>query len=104
MLFVSLMMAYVLAASAQQLPASSWTNPYFFYHYNAPLAMAPQQKPSPYQMTGNQNVFSNHDDHSFENTLGSHVVMLSTCLRELKSIKVFSKTKFVTSIYIKYFH
>jgi hypothetical protein len=84
MLFVSLMMAYVLAASAQQLPASSWTNPYFYYHYNAPLAMAPQ-KLSPYQMTGNQNVFSNHDDHSFENTLGSHVVMLSTCLRELKS-------------------
>jgi hypothetical protein len=84
MLFVSLMMAYVLAASAQQLPASSWTNPYFYYHYNAPLAMAPQ-KLSPYQMTGNQNVFSNHDDQSLENTLGSHVVMLSTCLRELKS-------------------
>ena len=85
MIFVSLMMAYVLAASAQQQPASSWTNPYFFYHYNAPLAVAPQ-KPSPYQMTAsNQNVFSSHDDHSLENTLGSHVVMLSTCLRELKS-------------------
>ena len=77
----------VLMASAQQpqqLPASGWTNPYFYYHYNAPLATAPQ-KPSPYQMTGNQNVFSGHDDHSLENTLGSHVVMLSTCLRELKS-------------------
>ena len=81
------MTVYVLMASAQQpqqLQASSWTNPYFFYHYNAPLAMAPQ-KISPYQMAANQNVFSGHDDQSLENTLGSHVVMLSTCLRELKS-------------------
>jgi hypothetical protein len=79
MIFVSLTV-YVFCQS----PAATWTNPYFYYHYNAPLAMAPQ-KISPYQMASNQNVFSGHDDQSLENTLGSHVVMLSTCLRELKS-------------------
>jgi hypothetical protein len=95
MSFVSLMTVYVLMASAQQLPASSWTNPYFFYQYNSPLAMAPQ-KPSAYQMPGNGKQVSVYDDHSVSNTLGSHIVLLSTCLSELKSKSQYNKT---TQIY-----
>ncbi len=58
--------------------------PYPYYHYNPPLAMAPQ-KPSAYQMPGNGKQVSVYDDHSVSNTLGSHIVLLSTCLSELKS-------------------
>jgi hypothetical protein len=100
MIFVSLTV-YVFCQS----PAATWTNPYFYYHYNTPLALPTPQINSAEKVTAsNQNVFSGHDDHSMANTLGSHVVMLSTCLRELKSIQVLPETKFVTSIYIKYFH
>jgi hypothetical protein len=70
------------ASSAQQ--ASTWTSPYFYYHYNAPLAL-PGQKISANEMVGNQKQLYGYDnnDHSIENTLRSHVVILTTCLREL---------------------
>jgi hypothetical protein len=46
MIFVSL--AYVLMASAQQLPASTWDHSLFLLpHYNSPLAMAPGKTSRP---------------------------------------------------------
>jgi hypothetical protein len=81
MIFVSLT-TYVLMASAQQ--PTTWTNPYFYYHYNAPLAL-PGQIVSANEMVGDQKQFSGYDDLSVQNTLGSHVVLLTTCLRELIS-------------------
>ncbi len=43
------------------------------------------QKVSTGEKTGNQQLFTNYNDHSMQNTLGSHVVLLTTCLRDLKS-------------------
>jgi hypothetical protein len=82
MIFVSL--AYVLVASAQQLPASTWNQSLFLLpHYNSPLAMAPPKDLAAYQMPGNEKQVPVYTTVS--NTLGSHIVLLSTCLRELKS-------------------
>jgi hypothetical protein len=83
MVFVSLA-TYVLMASAQ--PPTSWTNnPYYFFsNINTPPIVAPQ-KISADEKTGNQKVFTDYDDHSMQSTLGSHVVLITTCLRDLKS-------------------
>jgi hypothetical protein len=81
MIFVSLT-TYVSTSSAEQ--PTTWTSPYFNYHYNNPLTL-PTQKASANEMVGNQKVFTNYDDHSIQNTLSSHVVLLTTCLRDLKS-------------------
>ncbi len=53
--------------------------------YNNPLALPAQQNFSANETVDNQNQFSGHEDESELNTLGSHVVLLTTCLRELKS-------------------
>jgi hypothetical protein len=46
MIFVSL--SYVLVASAQRLPASTWDQSLFLLpHYNSPLAMAPGKTSRP---------------------------------------------------------
>jgi hypothetical protein len=90
MIFVSFT-TYGLTSSAEQ--PTTWTNPYFYYHYNTPLAL-PTQKASANEMMSNQRVFTNYDDHSIQNTLNSHVVLLTTCLRDLKS-KFKTKTKIV---------
>jgi hypothetical protein len=69
--------------NAQQ--PTSWTNPYFYYHYNTQLDL-PTQKVLADEKAGNQQqLFTNYNDHSMQNTLGSHVVLLTTCLREMKS-------------------
>ncbi|EFX75551.1 hypothetical protein DAPPUDRAFT_323209 [Daphnia pulex] len=85
LIFVSLT-AYGFTSSAQQ--ATTWTNPYFYYHYNTPLE-SPGQKISANELVGNQKQLSGYDndDHSIENTLSSHVVLLTTCLRELITTK-----------------
>ncbi|XP_046448793.1 uncharacterized protein LOC124197394 [Daphnia pulex] len=84
LIFVSLM-ADGLSASDQQ--PTTWTNPYFYYHYNTPLDL-PTQKVSTDEKAGNQQqVFTNYNDHSMQNTLGSHVILLTTCLRDLKTTK-----------------
>jgi hypothetical protein len=93
--------AYGSTSSAQQV--TTWTNPYFYYHYNTPPTptLVPGQKVSS-KMLGNQKLISNYNDHSMQNTLGSHVVLLTTCLRDLKS-KLKNKTKqFVMVIRIHY--
>jgi hypothetical protein len=75
--------AYILTVNAQK--PTSWTNPYFYYHYNTQLDL-PTQKVSADEKAGNQQqLFTNYNDHSMQNTLGSHVVLLTTCLRDLKS-------------------
>jgi hypothetical protein len=82
MVFVSLT-AFVLMASAQ-LP-TTWTNPYYFYsNINTPPIVAPQ-KISADETEINSKTFTNYDDHSIKNTLSSHVVLLTACLRDLKS-------------------
>jgi hypothetical protein len=82
MVFVSLT-AFVLMASAQ-LP-TTWTNPYYFYsNINTPPIVAPQ-KISADETEINSKTFTNYDDHSIQNTLSSHVVLLTACLRDLKS-------------------
>ncbi|XP_046640526.1 uncharacterized protein LOC124325995 [Daphnia pulicaria] len=83
MLFVSLT-AYGSTSSAQQ--PTTWTNPYFYYNYNNPLAL-PTQKASANEMVGNPKQLSAYDDHSIQSTLGSHVVLLTTCLRDLRTTK-----------------
>ncbi|XP_046640038.1 uncharacterized protein LOC124321177 [Daphnia pulicaria] len=84
MIFVSLT-AYGSTSSVQQ--PTDWNNPYFYYHYNTPLAL-PTQKVSADEKAGNhQQLFTNYNDHSMHNTLGSHVVLLTTCLRDLKTTK-----------------
>jgi hypothetical protein len=90
MLFVSLT-AYGSTSSAQQ--PTTWTNPYFYYNYNNPLAL-PTQKASANEMVGNPKQLSAYDDHSIQSTLGSHVVLLTTCLRDLRS-KLKKRTKLV---------
>ena len=83
-------MAYVLVASAQQLPASTWDQSLFLLpHYNSPLAMAPPKDLAAYQMTGNGKQIHDYTSRlrrsHVSNTLGSHIVLLSTCLSELKN-------------------
>jgi hypothetical protein len=83
MVFVCLT-AYGLSSSASAQQPTGWTNPYFYYHYNAQLDL-PTQKVSADGKAGNQQqLFTNYNDHSMQNTLGSHVVLLTTCLRDLK--------------------
>jgi hypothetical protein len=78
MIFVSLT-AYVLMASA-------WTNPFYYYpNYNTPLALPTQKVSADDKAENQQQLFTNYNDHSMKNTLGSHVVLLTTCLRDLKS-------------------
>jgi len=56
MIFVSL--AYVLMASAQQLPASTWDHSLFLLpHYNSPLAMAPGKTSRPIKWQAMENKF-----------------------------------------------
>ena len=57
MIFVSLMTAYVLMASAQQLPASSWTNPYFFYHITTHHSPWLPRNPHPTKCQAMENKF-----------------------------------------------
>jgi hypothetical protein len=81
--------AYVLMTSAQ-LP-TTWINPYYlFSNINTPLIVAPQ-KISADETETNSKTFTNYDDHSIQNTLSSHVVLLTTCLRDLKSKLYFLK-------------
>ncbi len=76
------MAAYVSMASAQ-LPTI--TNPYYFYsNINTAPIVAPQ-KISADEKAINSKTFTNYDDQSIQNTLNSHVVLLTTCLRDLKS-------------------
>ncbi|EFX75549.1 hypothetical protein DAPPUDRAFT_250255 [Daphnia pulex] len=86
LIFVSLT-AYGFTSSAQQ--ATTWTNPYFYYHYNTPLELPTQKEATANEMVGNQKQLSGYDndDHSIVKTLGSHVVLLTTCLRELITTK-----------------
>ncbi len=74
--------AYVLMANAQM--STPWTNPYFFYHYNAPLA---PQKTSTDEMNGYNKHLSNYDDQFVSDSLGAHSFLISTCVRELRSMK-----------------
>ncbi|EFX70891.1 hypothetical protein DAPPUDRAFT_256562 [Daphnia pulex] len=57
--------AYGSTSSAQQ--PTTWTNPYFFYHYNTPLAL-PGQMVSAYEMLGDQKQLSGYNDLSVKNT------------------------------------
>ncbi|EFX60624.1 hypothetical protein DAPPUDRAFT_342342 [Daphnia pulex] len=70
---------YGSTSSAQQ--PTTWTNPYFYYHYITPLVL-PGQMVAANEMTGDHKQFSGHDDLSVQNLLGSHVVLLTACLRE----------------------
>ena len=80
MIFVSLT-AYVLMANAQM--STPWTNPYFFYHYNAPL---PPQKTSTHEMDGNnKHHLSSYGEQIISDSLGAHSLLISTCVRELRS-------------------
>jgi hypothetical protein len=82
MVFVSLS-AYVLMAVAQM--SNHWTNPYFFYHYNAPL---PPQKTSANEMDGyNKHHLSDYGDQIISDSLGAHSFLISTCVRELRSME-----------------
>ncbi len=82
MVFVSLT-AYVLLANAQM--STPWTNPYFFYQYNAPLALPPQ-KTSTNEMDGhNKHHLSDYGDQIISDSLGAHSLLISTCVRELRS-------------------
>jgi hypothetical protein len=77
MIFVSL--AYVLVASAQQLPASTWNQSLFLLpHYNSPLAMAPPKDLAAYQMTGNEKEVSNYDNHTIT-VYQTHWDLISSC-------------------------
>jgi hypothetical protein len=79
--FIVSLTAYVFMVSAQ-IP-TDLNNPFFFYpNYNFPPAL-PAQKIAANELLSKQ--FSGYDDHSIQNTLGSHVVLLTTCLGELKS-------------------
>jgi hypothetical protein len=64
---------------------TSWTNPYFYYHYNTQLDLTTQKVSADEKAGNQQQLFTNFNDHSMQNTLGSHVVLLTTCLRDLKS-------------------
>ena len=56
------MTVYGSTSSAQQL--TTWTNPYFYYHYNTPLAL-PGQIVSTSGMAGDEKQLSDYeDDHS----------------------------------------
>ncbi|XP_046447848.1 uncharacterized protein LOC124196719 isoform X1 [Daphnia pulex] len=84
LIFVSLT-AYGSTSSAQQ--PTTWTSPYFNYHYNTPLDLPTQKVPADEKAGNPQQLFTNYNDHSMQNTLGSHVVLLTTCLRDLKTTK-----------------
>jgi hypothetical protein len=78
MVFVSLS-AYVLVTTGQM--PTPWTNPYFSYHYNAPL---PPQKTN--EMDGyNKHHLSDYGDQIISDSLGAHSFLISTCVRELRS-------------------
>ena len=77
MVFVSLS-ANVLMATAQM--PTPWTNPYFFYHYNAPL---PPQKTNEMDV-GNKHL-SDYGDQLISDSLGAHSLLISTCVKELRS-------------------
>jgi hypothetical protein len=63
-----------------QMP-TPWTNPYFFYHYNAPL---PPQKTN--EMDGhNKHHLSGYGDQIVSDSLEAHSLLISTCVRELRS-------------------
>jgi hypothetical protein len=80
MIFVSLT-ASVLMANAQM--SNHWTNPYFFYHYNAPLA---PQKTSTDEMDGhNKHHLSGYGDQIVSDSLEAHSLLISSCVRELRS-------------------
>jgi hypothetical protein len=80
MVFVSLT-ANVLMATAQM--STPWTNPYFFYHYNAPL---PPQKNSANEMDGNnKHHLSGYGDQIVSDSLEAHSFLISSCVRELRS-------------------
>ncbi len=81
MVFVSLA-AYVSMASVQ-LPTI--TNPYYFYSNIITSPIFAPQKISADEKAINSKTFTNYDDHSIQNNLSSHVVLLTTCLRDLKS-------------------
>ena len=82
MVFVSLS-TYVLMANAQM--STPWTNPYFYYHYNAPLALPPQ-KTSTHEMNGNnKHHLSDYGDQIISDSLEAHSLLISTCVRELRS-------------------
>jgi hypothetical protein len=66
-----------------QMP-TPWTNPYFFYHYNAPL---PPQKTSTDEMDGySKHHLSGYGDQIVSDSLGAHSLLISTCVRELRSM------------------
>ena len=79
MVFVSLT-ANVLMTDAQM--STPWTNPYFYYHYNAPL---PPQKTSTDEMDGNNKHLSGYGDQLISDSLGAHSLLMSTCVNELRS-------------------
>ncbi len=82
MVFVSLS-AYVLMTDAQM--STPWNNPYFYYHYNAPLALPPQ-KTSTHEMDGyNKHHLSGYGDQIISDSLGAHSLLISTCVSELRS-------------------
>ena len=83
MIFVSL--AYDLIASAQQLPASTWDQSLFLLPLQLTISHGSREDLAAYQMTGNEKQVPVYDDRSVSNTLGSRIVLLSTCLSELKS-------------------
>ena len=80
MAFLSLS-AYVMMTTAQM--STPWTNPYFYYHYNAPL---PPQKTSANEMDGNnKHHLSGYGEQIISDSLGAHSFLISTCVRELRS-------------------
>ena len=82
MVLVSLT-ANVLMTDAQM--STPWNNPYFYYHYNAPLALPPQ-KTSTHEMDGyNKHHLSGYGDQIISDSLGAHSLLMSTCVSELRS-------------------
>jgi hypothetical protein len=69
-----------------QMP-TPWSNPYFYYHYNAPLALPPQKTPTDEMDGNNKHHLSNYDDQIriVSDSLGAHSLLISTCVRELRS-------------------
>ena len=82
MVFVSLSACVWMVVAQMSTP---WTNPYFYYHYNAPLALPPQ-KTSTHEMDGNnKHHLSDYDDQFVSDSLGAHSLLMSTCVSELRS-------------------